>query len=123
MELIDKAALYNKIAELEELARNRVVDTPTSSPAYQRYSTQLTERTALKHLIADTAAVDAGCGTNQITLAKKLCVDCEYSPEAIGCAILEFCGYTIKKYLKGDISVKDSNGELLYFSDLPDYEM
>ena len=45
--------MYVKVAELEELARNRVLDTPTNSPCYQRYVSQLNERTALKHLIAD----------------------------------------------------------------------
>lgn len=58
-EWINKAALYGKIAELEALARNRVLDTPTNSPAYMRYVAQLHERTALKHLIADYEAVDA----------------------------------------------------------------
>ena len=53
-ELIYKGALYNKVAELEETARNRVLDTPTNSPCYIRYASQMNERTALKHLIADT---------------------------------------------------------------------
>ena len=53
---IERAALYNKIAVLEELARNRYLDTPGSSPAYPRYHAQLNERTALKHLVADFPA-------------------------------------------------------------------
>lgn len=52
-DLISRSAVYNKLLELEELARNRVLDTPTNSPCYQRYVAQLNERTALKHLIAD----------------------------------------------------------------------
>lgn len=56
-ELIDKGALYNKVAELEEMARNRVLDTPTNSPCYMRYVSQMNERTELKHLIADTPTV------------------------------------------------------------------
>ena len=55
-EHIERAALYNKIAALEELARNRYLDTPSSSPAYPRYHAQLNERTALKHLVADFPA-------------------------------------------------------------------
>ena len=35
-EYIDKSELYKEIAELEELSRKRVVDTPTNSPAYAR---------------------------------------------------------------------------------------
>ena len=47
-EYIEKGALYNKIAELEDLARQRVIDTPTNSPAYPRYVAQLNEREYLK---------------------------------------------------------------------------
>lgn len=56
-DLISRSAVYNKLLELEELARNRVLDTPTNSPCYQRYVAQLNERTALKHLIADEPTV------------------------------------------------------------------
>ena len=56
--LIDRAELYKHIAELEELARNRVCDTPTNSPAYMRYVAQLNERTYLKHEIADALTID-----------------------------------------------------------------
>ena len=58
-ELIDKADLFKQIAELEELARDRVLDTPTNNPCYMRYVAQLNERTALKHTIADAPAIDA----------------------------------------------------------------
>lgn len=57
-EYIDKSELYKEIAELEELSRRRVVDTPTNSPAHTRYVAQLNERTMLKHKIADTHAAD-----------------------------------------------------------------
>lgn len=57
-EYIERDAIYGKISELEELARNRVVDTPSISPAYARYVSQLNERTALKHMIFDTPAAD-----------------------------------------------------------------
>ena len=52
-EYIDKSALYEKIAQLEELARNRYLDTPSSSPFCSRYMAQLNERTTLKNIVAD----------------------------------------------------------------------
>lgn len=57
-EYIDKSALYEKIAQLEELARDRYLETPSNSPCYSRYMTQLNERTTFKHLIADFPTVD-----------------------------------------------------------------
>lgn len=57
-DLIDRAELYKHIAELEELARNRVCDTPSNSPAYMRYVAQLNERTYLKHKVADAPTID-----------------------------------------------------------------
>ena len=70
-DLISRSAIYNKIAELEELARSRVLDTPTNSPCYQRYIAQLHERTALKHLIAnEPAAYDVDKVAEKIRKAK-----------------------------------------------------
>ena len=57
-EYISKTALYGEVAKLEELARNRYLDTPSNSPAYPRYTAQMQERTSLKHLIADFPAAD-----------------------------------------------------------------
>lgn len=63
--LIDGAALYERLAELEELARDRVLDTDTSlpyptnlNPAYTRYSAQLDERIRLKQMIADAPTIE-----------------------------------------------------------------
>lgn len=75
-EYIDKASVYKKIAELEELARKSYLDTPCDSPCYQRYLAQMQERTALKHLIADTTAVDA--------VPVVRCRDCKYSYDDLG---------------------------------------
>lgn len=58
-DLISRSKLYNEIAKKEELARKRVLDTPTHSPAYLRYVAQLNERTELKHEIADAPPVEA----------------------------------------------------------------
>ena len=44
-EYINKADLYNEIAKLEEMARDRYLDTPLGSPAHTRYQSQLNERT------------------------------------------------------------------------------
>ena len=52
-DLISRSDLYNKLVELETLARNRVLDTPTNSPCYQRYVSQVNERTMFKELVAD----------------------------------------------------------------------
>ena len=57
-EHIDKSMLYEEIAKLEELARNCVLDTPINSTDYLIYFTQLNERTALKHKIADYPVAD-----------------------------------------------------------------
>lgn len=57
-EYLDKAELYETISELEDLARQRVLDTPSNSPAYPRYLAQLQERTNLKHKIYDMPAAD-----------------------------------------------------------------
>ena len=57
-EYIDKSALYEKIAQLEELARNRYLETPSSSLCFSRYMAQLNERTALKHIVADFPSAD-----------------------------------------------------------------
>ena len=58
VEYIDKSALYEKIAQIEELAMNRYLDTPSNSPCCSRYMEQLNERTAFKHIIADFPAAD-----------------------------------------------------------------
>ena len=57
-EYIKKSALYEKIAQLEELARDRYLETPSSSPFYSRDMEQLNQRTSFKHIIADFPAAD-----------------------------------------------------------------
>ena len=73
--LISAEKLYNKVAELEELARDRVLDTPTTSPAHPRYVAQLNERTALKHMIMDEpAAFDKEKVIGELKSEIELCV-------------------------------------------------
>lgn len=57
-EYIEKDLIYKKVAEMEELARNRYLDTPSNSPVYARYLAQLQERTSLKFFIAEIPAAD-----------------------------------------------------------------
>lgn len=52
-EYISKNVLYEKISELEEIARDRVLNTPKENPKSVGYELQLAERTAFKHLVAD----------------------------------------------------------------------
>lgn len=95
-EYIEKATLYHEIAELEELARKRVIDTPTNSPAYTRYYAQLTERTALKHKIFDTPA-----SSNVVEVVR--CKDCRLEDECCrnictgGHRPDDFCSYGERK--------------------------
>lgn len=57
-EYIEREVLYKKLLELEALARARVIDTPTTSPEYQRYRTQLTERVQVARMVEDAPAAD-----------------------------------------------------------------
>ena len=58
-EYIEREVLYKKLLELGALAMARVLDTPTTSPAYQRYSAQLTERVQVARMVEDAPAADA----------------------------------------------------------------
>lgn len=72
-DLISRKYLYDKMVEMEELARDRVLDTPSNSPAYIRYVAQLKERTALKHEIADAPSVtDTNVGGKWIPCSERL---------------------------------------------------
>lgn len=57
-EYISKNVLYEKISELEEIARDRVLNTPKENPKSVGYELQLAERTAFKHLVADQPVAD-----------------------------------------------------------------
>lgn len=63
--LISANRLYEKVAGLEEMARDRYLDTTTClpnggvNPSAIRYGAQMNERTAFKHMIADAPTVDA----------------------------------------------------------------
>lgn len=55
--LKDFEKIYADMKEKEELARQRVIDTPTNSPCYMRYMAQLTERTAFKEMLYDALTI------------------------------------------------------------------
>ena len=61
---IDVKLLYNQVAEKEELARQRVIDTPSRlpngdvNPYATRYATQLDERTTFKFMLMDAPTAD-----------------------------------------------------------------
>lgn len=55
--LKDFEKIYADMSEREELARQRVVDTPSSSPCYMRYVAQLNERTAFKEMLFDAPTI------------------------------------------------------------------
>jgi hypothetical protein len=56
-DLKDFQKMYADMKEKEELARQRVIDTPTNSPCYMRYVAQLNERTAFKEMLYDAPTI------------------------------------------------------------------
>lgn len=56
-DLKDFEKIYAYMTEKEELARQRVIDTPTNSPCYMRYMAQLNERTAFKKMLFDAPTI------------------------------------------------------------------
>ncbi len=58
MELIDKAKLYNAIAEMEDEARDVFLNT-MSSPHKEAYMGRVSGITAIKHLVADFPTVES----------------------------------------------------------------
>ena len=50
---IDKAVVYKKIEELEEIAKRRYIDAPWGGLAKTIYQEQFSEIRCLKHLIAE----------------------------------------------------------------------
>lgn len=57
-EYIERRRLYESVAYLEELARERVLNEPTNSPSYVGFVCQLSERTNFKNMIFDAPAAD-----------------------------------------------------------------
>lgn len=64
MRLIDADALYERLKADEELARDRVIDTPNYfpngavNPSAIRYMAQLSERTRFKEIVCNAPTVD-----------------------------------------------------------------
>lgn len=103
---IERQAVYKKIAEMEETARNRYCDTPWDSPARERYRAQLNERTALKHMIADEPAAnvreDVKGEWKQVVVRKPFvqvlykCTRCGYIVDRVG-NFCQNCGARMTK--------------------------
>lgn len=78
MRLIDADALYERLKADEELARNRVIDTPNSfpngavNPSAIRYMAQLSERTRFKEMVCDAPTVNAATPVVR-------CKDCKHN--------------------------------------------
>lgn len=71
MTYIDKSALYNKIAKLEEAAREIYLDTPNNSHVCEKNAQKLSELTKFKHMVLDFPAdLDA--------VEVVRCRDCEH---------------------------------------------
>ena len=98
-EYIDKSALYEKIAQREELARNRYLDTPTNSPCYSRYMAQLNERTALKHLIANFPAAEVAPVAHGRWIHSRY-EDCCEQFELVKCSQCNHEAYAIAFYVR-----------------------
>ena len=64
MRAIDADALYERLKADEELARDRVIDTPSSfpngavNPSAIRYMAQLSERTRFKEMVFDAPTIE-----------------------------------------------------------------
>ena len=56
-DLKDFQKIYADMTEKEELARQRVIDTPSNSPCYMTYMAQLNERTAFKEMLFDAITI------------------------------------------------------------------
>ena len=94
-EYIKKNALYEKIAQLEELSRNRYLKTPSNSPCHSRYMEQLNERTFFKQVIADFPAADVvpvrHGRWNDWEVFWKECSCCGYRTQKINAREYFFC--------------------------------
>ena len=71
MRYIDADKIYEEFKSLEQLARKRVNDTPTNSPAYERYSTQYYEREKALSIIKAQPTADV--------VEVVRCKDCVYA--------------------------------------------
>lgn len=100
---IDADKINERIAEKEELARQRVIDTPSRlsngdfNPYAIRYATQLDERTTFKFMIADAPTADVDYERGFIEGYTKAESDIfhggEYAPVKHGHWIVDKSGY------------------------------
>lgn len=68
-DLKDFQKIYDDMTKREELARQRVISTPTDSPYYLRYVAQLNERTAFREMLFDALTI---IGADKTEETKKI---------------------------------------------------
>ena len=93
-DLIIRKALYDKIAGLEEQAKNSVIRTPRDSQEFLMYCTMMNERTALKHEIA--VAPDAEV-SHWIPCSERLPEEEGWYLESVVCGSVERTGLGLFK--------------------------
>lgn len=102
---INVKSLYNQVAEKEELARQRVIDTPSRlpngdiNPYAIRYAAQLDERTTFKFMLADAPAADVvkvvRCGECRYLMQDGRCY--EFADDNIKLSVSDYCSYGEKR--------------------------
>ena len=91
--LIDADVLYERLKVDEELARDRVIDTPNSfpngtvNPSAIRYMAQLSERTRFKRMVLDAPTIEERKKGEWINITNDESLDEEYE-----CSV---CGYEL----------------------------
>lgn len=78
---IDKAVVYKKIEELEEIAKRRYIDAPWGGLAKTIYQEQFSEIRCLKHLIADEPSADVAPVRHGKWRRDKYCSCCNWFEE------------------------------------------
>ena len=134
---IDADKLLEQVNSLEQLARKRVYDTPTNSPAYERYATQYQEREKMLailkaqptadvvpksevdmwyheyHFIKDILKQEKMYHRETEKLADKYCAELQTAKSEVAREIFEEIGKILYKYDKVAERDKSDYGELI----------